>query len=249
MSLVKTECENCWLPPEENSKICRKCRGTPYPSDVELIRYYIHTIPECKKFRNLVLNPTYTSSVLPENCISCQHFLVRLYPEHKGLSSSMAWWFIKTPMNTLQDFFTYWIKERRQALMLYLYDVIPLLNQHPATCKKIIEALTLSVPKEKIRWILHEYVIQPAAYQELLKDPFVLPSHCSENFWGYFEEFEAWWSFWQEIPAILRKKILFRCMTYREELLSRTWHPDRCKEWCFDIEESSRIGMEWKKSA
>jgi hypothetical protein len=161
----------------------------------------------------------------------------------------MAWWFIKTSIEVLKDFFTYWIKERREALMLYLYDVVPLLHQHPATCKKIIEALTLSVPKEKIRWILHEYVIQPAAYQELLSDPFVLPSHCSENFWGYFEEFDVWWSFWKEIPGILRKKILFRCMTYREELLSRTWHPDRSKEWCFDIEESSRIGMEWKKSA
>lgn len=30
---------------------------------------------------------------------------------------------------------------------------------------------------------------------------------------------------------------------FRDELLSRTWHPDRVLQWCLDIEEQERIGI------
>jgi len=30
---------------------------------------------------------------------------------------------------------------------------------------------------------------------------------------------------------------------FRDELLSRTWHPDRVLQWCLDIEEQERVGI------
>ena len=43
------------------------------------------------------------------------------------------------------------------------------------------------------------------------------------------------------MPASTKRHIRFRCLTFKEELLEKTWHPDRVLNWCFAIDEALNI--------
>ena len=72
MSLKKESCQNCWLPPLDNSALCRKCSVSELLDD-GWIRYHRSSPEDCRKLRALA--QTYKGVVVPERCIQCCAFL------------------------------------------------------------------------------------------------------------------------------------------------------------------------------
>jgi hypothetical protein len=62
----------------------------------------------------------------------------------------------------------------------------------------------------------------------------------------FAEACEAVWPMWREME---KKKLLedIRETTdlYKEELMARTWHPDRFMTWCVDLEEKADMETNW----
>ena len=79
MSLQKGSCERCWLPPCVGETLCRKCQRPPHELS-RWIRY--HTASSgpggCARYRKIINEDTYYGSVIPQDCLHCCSFLLRL---------------------------------------------------------------------------------------------------------------------------------------------------------------------------
>jgi hypothetical protein len=132
------------------------------------------------------------------------------------------------------------LEERRDALLDYITNLLELFTGDTETSRRLINAL-LSASNGREKWILEELVQRPILYTILLAEPLHIPYHLTEDFYGYYEEIEQWWGFWEKMPASTRRRIRFRCLSFKEELLEKTWHPDRVLNWCFAIDEALKI--------
>jgi len=141
----------------------------------------------------------------------------------------------KTYMKLSELFFL--SAEKRDDLLDYVCNLLAIVADDSTTCKKIISSL-LRVFSGKEKWILEELIQRPTAYHLLLKKPLVIPEYLNEDIYGFFETLEDWWAFWEKMPSATLRRIQFRCLVIKEELLAKTWHPDRVIKWCFDNDSS-----------
>ena len=133
----------------------------------------------------------------------------------------------------------------KDALLDYITNLLTLFVDDHETSKRIISALlSLSYGKEK--WMLEELVQRPILYKIFLNEPLLIPYHLTEDFYGYFEDVDVWWTFWEKMPAATRRRIRFRCMKIKEELLEKTWHPSRVLKWCLDCHELNNVERTFK---
>lgn len=235
MSLTKKSCEHCWLPPDKDNTLCRKCRGINQ-TEFYWIRYHTPSA-DCKNFRSLIVSDTYYSAALPEKCIHCCNFLTGFPKWADALKMVIK----STTFNNLIQLFN----TEKDALLDYITNLLTLFVDDHETSKRIISALlSLSYGKEK--WMLEELVQRPILYKIFLNEPLLIPYHLTEDFYGYFEDVDVWWTFWEKMPAATRRRIRFRCMKIKEELLEKTWHPSRVLKWCLDCHELNNVERTFK---
>jgi hypothetical protein len=244
MSLQKSSCEKCWLPAALGKTLCRKCKGPPSFNINAWIRYHTPSESSCTKYRKLINEDTYYGSVIPQDCIHCCSFLL----EKKGI-----WEIIlrkhthQTSYADLSTLFVKSIEREKSALLEYVNALLILHQEDLITCNKIVNAL-ISASNGRCLWILEELVLRPSMYDAFLFAPIQLPSHIPEDFYGYFETMEDWWAFWEKIPAAAQRRVKFRCMKFKDELIEKAWAPERVLRWCLDIETRTDIHKGWYKS-
>ena len=62
----------------------------------------------------------------------------------------------------------------------------------------------------------------------------------------YLDAMEEAWGYWRTKERdVLLKSIRDRVGGYKEELVARTWHPDRFLSWCLDLEEKTDLENNW----
>lgn len=229
MSLKKESCQNCWLPPLDNSALCRKCSVSETLDD-GWIRYHTPSSESCRKLRALA--QSYKGVVVPERCIQCCAFVAM---QNENWLTAVKAYITMTPRldTVILDNQSYSREGLLEALSVLMTAFTPL-------SLKICNTLKLCNPGH-VYWILEELILRPQFYGALLDTPLRIPPHMSEDLWETFPDVEGWWSFWEKIPVKVKRRISFRCMTFKEELLEKTWHPDRVARWCFDIEETSDL--------
>jgi len=225
MSLKNESCQKCWLPPLDNSPLCRKCSVSELLDD-GWIRYHRPSPEGCRKLRALALH--YKGVVVPERCIQCCAFLAM--QNETWLSA------VKSYITTTSRLPTVILDNQSHSREGLLEALATLMENCQPLSLKICNALKLCNPARE-HWILEELIIRPQFYGALLDSPLRIPPHMSEDLWETHPEVDGWWSFWEGIPLKTKRRISFHCMTFKEELLEKTWHPDRVTRWCFDIEE------------
>ena len=226
MSLSKEECSKCWLPPEKGKTLCRRCSVVEY-NEIKWVRYHTPS-PDCKTFRSRINSNTYYSSVLPEECIQCCNFIL----ENPTWLSPLKNFIINTPHDKLTRLFIKNI-ERKDALLEYISNLLAVFIGDVDMCRRILNAL-LNAFAGKEKWILEELVQRPTLYHMFLRDPLLIPYHLTEDFFGHFEEIDVWWPLWEKMPASTKRRIRFRCMQFKDELIEKTWAPNRVLAWCID---------------
>ena len=227
MSLTKESCERCWLPPDNGEVLCRKCAGTK-KNQIHWIRYH-EPSSECRVFRDLINTNSYHGAALPENCIQCCNFLLEVVHWIDPLKQSIR----ITSHYRLHRLFKREFERRREDLLDYITSLLALFIDDIPICKRVLSAfLEISPGKEK--WLLEELVQRPVLYQILLADTLMIPYHLTEDFFGHFEDTSIWWAFWETMPASTKRRIRFRCLKIKEELVEKTWAPHRVLAWCVD---------------
>ena len=232
MSLVDKSCEKCWLPPQRGSTLCRKCDvlETNY---IKWVRYHEPT-PNCKLFCESINSKKYCGPALPEECIECCNFLLGVPTWIYALKNCIK----NSSHDRLTVVFSKNITARRHALLDYVSNLLEtFIGDNTDMCRRILNAL-LDASHGKQIWILEELVQRPILYPILLAEPLLIPYHLTEDFYGYFQDADVWWTFWEKMPASTKRRIRFRCMTFKEELIEKTWEPKRVLAWCIgDIDE------------
>lgn len=233
MSFINESCSQCWLPPLPDSTRCRLCTQKKIPfNSLPWVLYHTPST-NCKEFRKLIHENTYYGSVLPENCIQCYSFLTTQLSWIHNIRLNLA----QQTYAKLFRMFTHVANERREALLDYITMILDLSKDDTELCKKITQAL-IHVFKGKEVWILEELVQRPWLYSLLIHQPIQIPDYLQEDFFGFFENTEAWWAFWEKMHDSTKRRIRFRCLTYKDELLAVAWHPRRVFKWCLDSEYS-----------
>ena len=226
MSLRKDSCKECWLPPLPNSQVCRK-HLPPVYNEMKWVLYHRPSV-HCRLFRSIIINDEYTGSVVPENCIQCCNLLTT---REKWAPLMVSHIKQKTYIKLSHLFSN--ASEKKDALLDYVCNLLALVSDDVDTCKKIMSAI-LHVFKGKEKWLVEELVQRPTAYHLLLHQPLIIPEYLNEDIYGFFDSLESWWAFWEKMPEATRRRIQFRCLTFKEELLAVAWHPNRVMKWCFD---------------
>jgi hypothetical protein len=237
MSLAKNTCEKCWLPPEEESSLCRRCRGATPKHEIAKIRFQ-HAKEDCELFRKKIKDHSFFSPCFPEECVSCMYHLFTdpgISDEWKKFATYHIY-IMQTP-NQIEQRFKQWLKKSHELTLEVMIQSLFYLHEDAYTSKKIIGLLVEASGKKN--WILQELVLRPQNLGFLLANPMILPGPFHEDLWGYFESFEEWWAFWQDCIRAAKRKIKFRSLIWKEELIAMTWHPDRFMTWCLDQEELS----------
>lgn len=251
-SFSKVSCLHCWLPPQENSQLCRKCTQrfaeptTPTligSTQVEWIRYHTSSPNDCRAYRLALKENRIRTHVIPEECLYCSAFLLknpRYASPHASILSSLqtnscAHWTRK---------FTLWFQENREEVFEFSATALEILYENQQTCLKLLTALLNTIGPAKKLWILEELVLRPPSLQHILNVPSRIPPHISPDFWGAMT-FEEYWLFWQAMPSAAKRRLKFRCLRYKEELMAITWHPDRFLVWCSDLEERRDCREMW----
>lgn len=238
MSLTKDTCEKCWLPPEIGKKICRKCTSKPH-SRISWIRYH-RPSSTCKEFRRLILSSEYYGSVLPEDCIHCSNFLLGIEGWKRIMKDSIIFY----PHDKITILFRREIDCRRDALLDYVSNLLTEFIDETQTCRRILNAL-IDASNGRKNWILEELVQRPISYRSILSSPILIPYYLTEDFFESIEDMNLWWAFWEKMPDATKRRIRFRCMKFKEELLEKTWAPSRFKKWCLDVDEVVEIKNNW----
>jgi hypothetical protein len=238
MSLIKETCEKCWLPPDTGKTLCRKCTEKPQEG-IQWIRYH-RPSSSCKKFRALILSGKYFGSALPEDCIHCSNFLLSM----DGWKQIMKDCVIFYPHEKITTLFRREIDCRKDALLDYISNLLSQFIDETVICRRILNAL-MDAANGRKNWILEELVQQPISYPSILSSPILIPYYLTEDFFESIEDMNVWWTFWEKMPEAARRRIRFRCMTFKEELLEKTWAPSRVKNWCLDVDEVFEIKRNW----
>lgn len=250
-SFDKRACLHCWLPPQEDSSLCRQCsqrfQETPTEkSQVEWIRYHSSNPIDCRKYRGLLKEKRIHTHVIPEECLYCCSHLLKNPSDsvpHLAIlqtlkSNSCAHWTRR---------FIPWLSQNRDELLEFVAIALELLYDQQQTCLKLVTALLncVETPAKK-KWILEELVLRPSALPHILHSNLRIPPHISHDFWGHMCEFEEYWPFWESMIPAAKRRLRFRCLRYKEELMATTWHPDRFLAWCSDVEERQEVFSMWE---
>lgn len=238
MSLVKEECERCWLPPQTGKLLCRKCTDKSQ-HEVKWIRYH-QPSSDCKQFRSLILSDSYYGAALPENCIECCNFLLSI---HKWVDAVKICISVRRH-EEIVILFRRELENRRDALLEYVSNLLSQFIEDLPMCKRILTGL-IDASNGRTNWILEELVQRPASYPSLLQSPILIPYYLTEDFFEQIEDMNIWWALWEKMPAATMRRIRFRCMKIKGELLEKTWAPSRVLKWCIDFEESGSINADW----
>jgi hypothetical protein len=238
MSLQKDTCKLCWLPPDD-ADLCRKCKGRAEPPLLWKIRYHQNS-SFCSIFKELIRRGGNTGIAFPEECVSCCSFLIQREP----WKNTIIYWWCMQSYSSLLSAFQIWMRCGREDTLDYIAAVLELLPNDSVTAKKIVSALVaesvIRVGPSGRHWVLESLAQRPYAFGSFMQTPLVIPSHVTEDFWGYLENQEEWWAFWETSKRSVERKIRFRCLAYKEELLARAWAPERMKS-CMDEETRSSI--------
>lgn len=260
MSLTKDNCLRCWLPPLKNHSLCRKC-ATHSKSHLPVksfekneqaaltawIRNHSSSPEQCKAFRKFITSKLYYGTAIPEECQYCCGFLFSLNPdEFPNERNALQMCLTTTPADMLSYRFHLWIHENRDAFLTYLSELLDwFIDRDEGICMKLINALLRAVDKSRRMWILEELAQRPASYDLFINKKDFIPSYCSHNFWQSEPSDEEWMEFWKRMRESSKRRIRFHCLRFKEELIARTWHPDRFLPWCVDIIEMRDFKELW----
>jgi hypothetical protein len=132
------------------------------------------------------------------------------------------------------------LENRKDAVLDYVDGLLDFHQADTLTCKKIVNAL-ISASNNRVTWVLEELILRPTNLHTLLFAPIQIPSHLPEDLYGHFAEIEGWWTFWEKMPAAAQRRVKFRCLKIKEELLEKTWAPERVLEWCMDLDSVENV--------
>lgn len=233
MSLQKDSCERCWLPPLPGGRLCRKCKGTPPHELSRWIRYHTPSPAGCSGYRKIINEETYYGSVIPQDCLHCCNFLLRL--NDPSWLSALKQHIVQVPCNELTSLLEQNIGRKRDLVLEYVDALLDFHQADTLTCKKIVNAL-VAASNNRATWVLEELVLRPEHIHTVLFAPVHLPSYIPEDFHGHFHSMENWWQFWERFPGAAQRRIKFRCLKFKEELIEKTWAPERVMEWCMEAD-------------
>lgn len=240
MSLQKDSCERCWLPPTPGETLCRKCRGAPPHELSRWIRYHITSSdPDgCPRYRKIIGEDIYYGSVIPQDCLHCCAFLLQL--GQPSWTAALKQHIIQISHHDLATLFRGSLEHRKDAVLDYVDGLLDFHQADTLTTKKIVNAL-ISASNNRASWVLEELILRPTNLRTLLFAPIQIPSHIPEDLYGHFAEIEGWWTFWEKMPAAAQRRVKFRCLKIKEELLEKTWAPERVLEWCMDLDSVENV--------
>lgn len=247
MSLQKDSCERCWLPPSPSETLCRKCklaeRKSAPPCELSRwIRYHTPSQGGCSIYRKVITDDTYYGCVIPQDCLHCCCFL--LQTGRPAWTTALKQHIIQISHHELATLFMQNLERKRDAVLEYVDTLLDFHQSDMITCKKIVNAL-ISASNNRASWVLEELVLRPLSLDNVLFPPIQLPSHIPEDFYGHFPNLEGWWVFWERMPAAAQRRVKFRCLKYKEELLEKTWAPERVRDWCMDLEAREDVKTLW----
>lgn len=237
MSLQKDACERCWLPPLAGETLCRKCRGAPPHELSRWIRYH-NSADGCPRYRKLIADDTYYGSVIPQECLHCCNFLLQL--GQPSWTAALKQHIIQVSHHELAALFKQSLEKKKDAVLEYVDRLLEFHQADTLTCHKIVNAL-ISASNNRASWVLEELILRPTSIHSVLFAPIQLPSHIPEDIYGHFPGMEEWWAFWERMPAAAQRRVRFRCLKYKEELMEKTWAPERVLNWCMDLDSVSNI--------
>ncbi len=247
-SLSKSSCLHCWLPPQENSKLCRKCSRLflekPQPHEVEWIRFHTTNPCDCKRYQNAIKKKEVKTHVIPEGCLYCSLFLLR-NPEFIAAHIMMLRTLMWNSHDSLVKQFNTWFKENREEFFEFIVAALSILWRDEWAQKKLVNATITAAGQQRKNWVLEEITCRPDMLRHLLHSSPRIPPHLTFEFWDIFTTFEEAWTFWESMVPAAKRRIRFRCLKYKEELMARTWHPDRFLAWCSDNEERQEAWENW----
>lgn len=261
MSLAKENCLRCWLPPLTNHTLCRKCAKqskSQLPVKVfeknepaaltAWIRNHTSSPEQCKAFRKFINGKLYYGTAVPEECLYCCGFLFSLNPEEfPNERAALQLVLMTTPIEMLTYRFHLWIHEDRDAFLTYMAELLDwFVERDERLCGRLVNAMLQAVDKPRRMWILEELVQRPSSYDLFLNKKEFIPSFCSHNFWQTEQSDEEWMEFWKKMRESSKRRIRFHCLRFKEELIARTWHPDRFFDWCLDIQELRQFQQDWR---
>ena len=242
MSLVKGSCERCWLPPLPHESLCRKCRGAPPHELSKWIRYHTPSPTDCCKYRKILNEDSYYGSVIPQECLSCCNFILGF--NSSAWTTALKQHIYQITHNELALLFMQNIEDKKDLLLDYVDNLLELHQADVTTCKKIVNALVYA-SNNRDGWILEELVLRPSRLHVFLFPPIQLLPHIPEDLYGQYTTLEEWWIFWEKIPSAAQRRIRFRCLKYKDELIETTWSPERVLSWCVDIATKYDIRGAW----
>jgi hypothetical protein len=148
------------------------------------------------------------------------------------------------PLLDLCALFADALSTKKDAVLEYVHSLLALHYTDEITSKKIMNAL-IYASNGRVLWILEEFVQRPIYYGSLLASPLKIPDHVTYDLHGHFTQTEAWWTFWESMREASLRRIRFRCMKYKDELMEKTWMPTRVLDWCMDIETRAGVSSSW----
>lgn len=243
MSLCKESCKKCWLPPDKASEFCRNCKGPSPLSEIARIRFKKHTKEDCVFFKEKLLDTKFTGNCFAEDCLQCSYYIVKGAGVNEIHKRAFHFLYSIHSCDILIERIRGFLKKNHDLTLDFITELLYASHEDDTTSKKILTALVAASGKRK--WILQELILRPVNLGFLLANPMIIPGPFSENLWGYMETFEDWWSFWEETRVAAKRKVKFRTLLWKEELMIMTWHPDHFVKWCLDIEEYAELISDW----
>jgi hypothetical protein len=199
----------------------------------------------CQAFRTILREGSYKEHIFPEECAGCA---LALYESNREIY-----------LYPLLDSFIYYKKEyalffnnhqeygrQREELLSFVNEVLWIpredmymdVEDADEKRKHILKQLRLSSRAEDR--LLQDLALRPENYALLLANPPIL-RECYLNL--VYENPEDHWAFCARVREKLMRRIEIRCRLYKEELLEKTWNPDRAIAWCFSIDEQTNISL------
>ena len=183
--------------------------------------------------------------IIPEECLYCSVFLLKA-PRHV-LPHTMI---LKSLTTNSHDYFLAlfqeWYQENRAELLEFVTTALSYTWEDEGASSKLVKALIHAIGESKKGWVLEELTLHPQSFPHILHSSLRIPPHLTFTFWGIFATFEEAWSFWESMLPAAKRRIHFRCLRFKEELIARAWHPDRFLAWCSDQEERQEIWDSWE---
>lgn len=241
MSLTKEACAKCWLPPLKGSSLCRPCRGKEEPSVIERIRYHKDT--DCKLFRKLLHTTEYYGNCVPEECLSCSFYIIKLPEAQRGWKTHFLYFYLMQSCDTLSRNFQTWYVKNRGLTLDFIRELLIYFREDYVMTRKIVRSL-INIA-DNTEWMLIELIFAPCNFSHAFVKERVMPYPFTYNFWSSLPEFENIETFLTKAHEHARRKVKFRTLSFKEELMQKTWHPDRFIEWCIDEEERNDLGVDW----